>query len=140
MLFGEYRHNLDPKNRIFIPAKHRDELGEEFVVVKSIRERCLRVYAKQEWEAYIEQIKKLEGRDKDRIIRALNRNGAQVTPDSQGRIVLTPDLIAHAEIAKNAVVVGCGDYAEIWSETNYSAMVEEEDLDSLKNIMESFGL
>ena len=140
MLFGEYRHSLDPKNRIFIPAKHRDELGEEFVVVKSIRERCLRVYAKQEWEAYIEQIKKLDGRDKDRIIRALNRNGAQVSPDSQGRIVLTPDLIAHAEIAKNAVIVGCGDYAEIWSDSNYAAMVDEEDLDSLKDIMESFGL
>ena len=140
MLFGEFRHNLDPKNRIFIPSKHRDELGEEFVVVKSIRERCLRVYAKQEWEAYIEQIKKLDGKDKDRIIRALNRNGAQVTPDSQGRIVLTPDLIAHAEISKSAVVVGCGDYAEIWSEANYNAMVEAEDLDSLKDIMESFGL
>lgn len=140
MLFGEYRHNLDPKNRIFIPAKHRDELGEEFVVVKSIREKCLRVYAKQEWEAYIEQIKKLDGRDKDRIIRALNRNGAQVSPDSQGRIVLTPDLIAHAQIAKNAVIVGCGDYAEIWSDANYAAMVDEEDLDNLKDIMESFGL
>ena len=140
MLFGEYRHNLDPKNRIFIPAKHRDELGEEFVVVKSIREKCLRVYAKQEWEAYIEQIKKLDGRDKDRIIRALNRNGTQVSPDSQGRIVLTPDLIAHAQIAKTAVIVGCGDYAEIWSDANYAAMVDEEDLDSLKDIMESFGL
>ena len=140
MLSGEFRHSLDPKNRLFIPSKHREELGTEFVVVKSIREKCLRVYAKQEWEAYIEQIKKLDGKDKDRIIRALNRGGAQVTPDSQGRIVLTPELIAHAEIEKNAVVVGCGDYAEIWSDTRYAAMVEDEDLDSLKDIMESFGL
>ena len=82
----------------------------------------------------------MEGKDRDRIIRALSRNAAQVTPDSQGRIVLTPDLIAHAEIEKNAVIVGCGDYAEIWSDTSYAAMVEDEDLDSLKDIMESFGL
>lgn len=31
MLTGEYRHSLDPKNRIFIPAKHREELGETFM-------------------------------------------------------------------------------------------------------------
>ncbi len=140
MLSGEYKHNLDPKNRIFIPAKHREELGETFVVAKSIRERCLRVYSMAEWDAYIEPIKKLDGKDKDRIIRALSRNAAQVSADAQGRIVLTPDLIAHAELVKNAVIVGCGSYSEIWSDTNYAAMVEEEDLAGMKDLLESFGL
>ena len=140
MLSGEFRHNLDPKNRIFIPAKHREELGETFVVSKSIRERCLRVYSMAEWDAYIEPIKKLDGKDKDRIIRALSRNAAQVSADSQGRIVLTPDLILHAELEKNAVIVGCGGYAEIWSDTNYAAMVEEEDLVGMKDLLESYGL
>lgn len=140
MLSGEYKHSLDPKNRIFIPAKHREELGESFVVSKSIRERCLRVYSMAEWEAYIEPIKKLDGKDRDRIIRALSRNAAQVSADSQGRIVLTPDLIAHAELEKNAVIVGCGSYSEIWSDVNYAAMVEEEDLAGMKDLLESFGL
>ena len=140
MLSGEYKHSLDPKNRIFIPSKHREELGESFVVSKSIRERCLRVYSMAEWDAYIEPIKKLDGKDKDRIIRALSRNAAQVSADSQGRIILTPDLIAHAELEKNAVIVGCGGYAEIWSDVNYAAMVEEEDLAGMKDLLESFGL
>ena len=140
MLFGEYRHSIDPKNRIFIPAKHREVLGDEFVVVKSLRERCLRIYSNSEWQVYIRPITNLDGKDKDRIIRSMSRQGAQLKPDAQGRIVLAPDLIAHAEIEKNAVVVGCGDYAEIWSDTNYAAMVEGEDLDNLKDILESFGL
>ena len=140
MLSGEYRHNLDPKNRIFIPAKHREELGESFVVAKSIREKCLRVYSTEEWKEYIRPITNLDGKDRDRIIRALSRNAAQVSPDSQGRIVLTPDLIAYAEITKNAVVVGCGGYAEIWSDENYASMVENEDLGSMKDLLESFGL
>ena len=140
MLSGEYRHNLDPKNRIFIPAKHREELGESFVVAKSIREKCLRVYSNEEWREYIRPITNLDGKDRDRIIRALSRNAAQVSPDSQGRIVLTPDLIAYAEITKNAVVVGCGGYAEIWSDENYASMVENEDLGSMKDLLESFGL
>jgi MraZ protein len=140
MLSGEFKHNLDPKNRIFIPAKHREELGETFVVAKSIRERCLRVYSMAEWDAYIEPIKRLDGKDRDRIIRALSRNAAQVSADGQGRIVLTPDLIAHAELVKNAVIVGCGSYSEIWSDTNYAAMVEDEDLAGMKDLLESFGL
>lgn len=140
MLSGEYKHNLDPKNRLFIPAKHREELGESFVVAKSIREKCLRVYSMEEWKEYIRPIEALDGKDKERIVRALSRNAAQVSPDAQGRIVLTPDLIGYAEIVKNAVVVGCGKYAEIWSEANYAAMVDEEDLVSMKELLESYGL
>ncbi|MBE6546856.1 MAG: division/cell wall cluster transcriptional repressor MraZ [Ruminococcaceae bacterium] len=140
MLSGEYKHSLDPKNRIFIPAKHREELGESFVVAKSIRETCLRVYSMEEWMEYIRPIEALDGKDKERIVRALSRNAAQVSPDSQGRIVLTPDLIGYAQITKNAVVVGCGNYAEIWSDENYAAMVADEDLNSMRTLLESFGL
>ena len=140
MLSGEYKHGLDAKNRIFIPAKHREELGECFIVAKSIREHCLRVYSMEEWKEYIRPIESLDGKDKERIVRALSRNAAQVTPDSQGRVVLTPDLVAYAEIEKNAYVVGCGKYSEIWSDKNYEAMVADEDLSSMKDLLESYGL
>ena len=140
MLSGEYKHGLDAKNRLFIPSKHREELGEFFVVAKSIREKCLRVYSMSEWEAYIRPIENLDGKDKERIVRALSRNAAQVTPDSQGRVVLTPDLITYAEIDKNAYIVGCGRYSEIWSEVNYEAMIAEEDLADMRDLLESYGL
>ena len=140
MLSGEYKHGLDAKNRLFIPSKHREELGESFVVAKSIREKCLRVYSMKEWEAYIRPIEGLDGKDKERIVRALSRNAAQVVPDSQGRVVLTPDLIKYAEIDKNAYIVGCGRYSEIWAEANYEAMIAEEDLSDMRELLESYGL
>ncbi len=140
MLSGEYKHSLDPKNRLFIPSKHREELGSSFVVAKSIREQCLRVYSSDGWAEYIRPITSLDGKDKDRIIRALSRNAAQVSPDSQGRIVLTPDLIEFAGLDKNAVIVGCGDHSEIWSEDKYAAMVAEEDLADMRAVLESYGL
>lgn len=140
MLSGEYKHGIDTKNRLFIPSKHREELGECFVIAKSIREKCLRVFSMAEWEAYIRPIESLDAKDKERIVRALSRNAAQVTPDSQGRVVLTPDLIKFAEIDKNAYIIGCGHYSEIWSEANYEAMVAEEDLASMRELLESYGL
>ena len=32
-MFGKYTHNVDPKGRLFVPAKLRDELGDVFYVM-----------------------------------------------------------------------------------------------------------
>ena len=143
MLSGEFKHSIDPKNRLFIPAKHREELTvetESFMVAKSIRENCLKVYSMGAWDEYISPITKMERRDAERILRALHRDAAQVTPDSQGRIVLPQALIAYANITKGAVIVGWGTYSEIWAEEAYDAMVEEENLEGMKELLESYGL
>ena len=140
MLSGEFKHNLDTKNRIFIPSKHREELGESFMVAKSIRENCLKVYSMSEWEEYISPILKMGRKASEAILRALHRDAAQVTPDAQGRIVLPVSLVAYASITKGAVVVGCGKYAEIWAEETYEDMVNSEDLAGMKDLLESYGL
>ena len=143
MFSGEYKHSIDAKNRLFIPAKYREELTREqesFMIAKSIRENCLKVYSMSEWEEYISPILKMERKASEAILRALHRDATQVTPDSQGRVVLPTSLIAYAGIEKGAVVVGCGKYAEIWSEEAYSAMVTEEDIPGMKELLESYGL
>ncbi len=143
MLSGEFRHGLDPKNRLFIPAKHREELaaeGESFMVAKSIRENCLKVYSMSEWEAYISPITKMNRKDSETIMRALHKDAAQVSADSQGRIVLPQALVSYAGIVKGAVIVGCGNYSEIWAEEAYDKMVAAEDLVSMKELLESSGL
>ena len=40
MLMGEFHHNIDDKGRLIIPAKFREDLGNEFVVTRGI-EKCL---------------------------------------------------------------------------------------------------
>ncbi len=140
MFSGEFKHTLDAKNRLFIPAKHREDLGESFMVAKNIREKCLKVYSMAGWEEYIAPIRKMERKKSEAILRALHRDAAQVSPDSQGRIVIPVSLVEYAGITKTAVVVGCGDYAEIWSEENYNEMVAEEDMDALMEELEAYGL
>lgn len=140
MLGGEYQHNLDAKNRIFIPAKLREELGSTFVVAKSIREKCLKVYSLSGWEAYIAPIRAQQRKLSEKAMRFLHSSLAQVSPDSQGRIVLPPELLEYAEIDRAVTVVGCGDYAEIWSEASYNKAKEDEDLDAIIAGLEEFGL
>ena len=45
MFMGEYNHTVDPKGRLIIPAKFREQLGDEFVVTKGL-DGCLFVYTK----------------------------------------------------------------------------------------------
>ena len=140
MLGGEYRHNLDPKNRIFIPAKLREELGSTFVVAKDIREKCLKVYSLSGWENYITPLREQKRKLSEKILRFLHASLVQVTPDSQGRIVLPQELVVHAEIEKNVVIVGCCDYAEIWAEAGYEKLKEDEDLSEMLAELEELGL
>ena len=140
MLGGEYRHGLDPKNRVFIPAKLREELGETFVVVKDLREKCLKIYSQAEWDKYIAPIKNQERRLAEKVLRFLSSSMSQVVPDSQGRILIPKDLVQYAEIERDVVVVGCYDYAEIWAEESYQRLKEEENPEEMIKDLESLGL
>ena len=140
MFTGEYEHSVDSKNRIFVPAKFREELGETFIVARDIRGTKLRIFSQKGWEDYIAPILQQERRISEKAMRYLHRNAVQVSPDAQGRIILTRELLAFAEIKKNAVIVGCSTYAEIWSSENWQAELEGEDADSIRLELERFGL
>ena len=140
MFGGEYRHSLDTKNRIFIPAKLREDLGATFVVVKDIRTTCLKVYSQSGWEEYLAPILKQNRSLKERVLRHLNSSMVQVSPDSQGRITLPKELVEYAGIEGSAVVVGCCYYAEIWAEDAYDRIKAAEDVSDLRAELESLGL
>ena len=36
MFLGEYNHSIDAKGRLIVPAKFREELGENFIVTKGL--------------------------------------------------------------------------------------------------------
>lgn len=142
MLCGEYRHALDAKNRLFIPAKYREQLGESFIVIRQAweDEQYLTVYSQSEWaeiEAKLAALPRARARD---INRFWGRNGLEVTPDSQGRILLTQSLVEYIKLNKNAVIIGCGRYAEIWAEDSYERMVAAEDAAAINEQLLDLGV
>lgn len=140
MLTGEYRHTVDAKKRLFIPAKHREELGTSFVIVKDVRGPRLKVFSEDAWKAYLEPIKQQDRRIVDQMMRFLHSTALYAEPDSQGRVVLTPELMKYAGITKDAVIVGCADYAEIWAADKYDAEMNAVDPDALRSALEALGL
>jgi len=134
MLTEKFYHSLDPKNRIIIPVKHRVQLGESFVITQSV-DGCLIVYSMDEWEKFTAKLALLPRSKMAKVRRFIFSNASEVTPDSQGRVILTPELIAFAGIDKNAVIVGCGSYDEIWSLERWNAENGEENIAEISELM-----
>ena len=120
MFFGEYRHAIDAKGRLFIPVKLRAELGERFWVCKVLG-KCLQVFTDQSWNDFCARLDTLSVAQA-RHIKLYFYSGANETQlDAQGRIALTPQHREFASIERNVVIVGNRTHLEIWSESEWDS-------------------
>ena len=97
-MFGKYKHTLDPKGRLFVPAKLREELGSAFYVARSL-DPCLTVYTEEEWQRIVERSKAAPS-SKARGLRTFFANVVRCEPDKQGRFLLPDDLRKYAGIIR----------------------------------------
>lgn len=132
MFIGTYKHNLDPKNRIIMPAKFREELGEVFYVTKGLS-GCLLAMPSDQWEAFVNQISSRPVPEAEALQRFFCAGADAATPNSQGRFLIPDDLREYAGIEKEVTIVGTGKKVEIWSSEKWS---EVSNADSMQNIAE----
>lgn len=115
MLIGEYKHGLDPKKRLAIPAKFRKELGEGAVLTRGL-DTCLFVFPIKHWEALVQKIANLPIGQKDsRAFSRLILSGAvEVEFDVLGRILIPEYLKQYARLQREVVITGLYSRLEIW--------------------------
>ena len=121
-VMGEYRYTIDAKNRLFIPAKHREALGETLVIYPNLRNDSLRICSVDEWRETVEKISRLPAQDREELLSYFNKKGDTFTPDSQGRVTLNQSLVDHAGLSGQVVIIGCGRNAAIWSAEKYDGI------------------
>ena len=135
---GEYRHSLDATGGLFIPAKFRELLGEDFAISR-INEKCLLLFSADGWMDYTESLLNGVPADTKRIARKVFSKTAYVTPDAQGRVIIPANLCKLAELQKNVVIVGVGNHAEIWSDENWDALEAELSDEALSETFNALG-
>ncbi len=116
MFTGEYRHSVDDKGRIAVPAKFRVQLEGGAFVARWL-DACLAIFPRADWEELADKVGSLPLGDGGArtFSRALFASAYEVEPDRQGRIVLPASLREAAGLAGEAVIVGSRNHAEIWS-------------------------
>ena len=120
-MIGTFEHNVDQKNRIIIPAKFRENLGDAFYLTIGY-DRCIRAYSEDEFNRYKRKID--EAPEEDSKVRELRRFLYAFTEkcelDKQGRVVIPARLKMYAKIDSEVVIVGQSLYAEIWAKENWT--------------------
>lgn len=132
MFIGEYRHTLDDKGRIAIPAKLRySKVGEEeyWVATKGF-DRCLFVYPRAEWKVIVEKLNErlsFTKKDERSFLRMFVSPANEQAVDKQGRIAVPQSLREYAGIQKDVVILGAINRIEIWSEGHWNKYREENE-------------
>lgn len=142
-MLGEFLHTVDPKGRVILPSKFREELGEKFIVTKGF-DKCLFVYSEAEWSELEAKLRKLPISNKDAraFVRFFFAGAAECEADKQGRILIPQNLRAYAVLDKDIYIIGAATRAEIWDKVtweNYN-LNENLDPDSIAEKMEMFNI
>jgi MraZ protein len=124
VFIGAYDHSLDPKGRVILPRRFRDELGQEMVFTKGI-ERCLYVFPLAEFERFAAKLQglPLTERPSRDFVRVFVAGASQETADSQGRVVIPQALREYAGLSKDLMVVGQLSRIELWDKAEWDRYV-----------------
>ena len=143
MFIGEYKHNMDVKGRIAVPAKFRDELKEGAVVTKGL-DNCLFLYSREAWNKLAAKLANLPlSQSKARAFSRLMLAGAMdLEFDSQGRITLPEYLRKFANLDKKTIIAGLYDRLELWNENDWDKYKEgaEEESSEIADALGDLGV
>ena len=115
-LGGEFRHALDRKRRVFLPARLRGS-EKTFVLARGL-EGCLSLYTEDAWKELLDKLQQLPVAKKThaRAFRRLLISGAMLADvDGQGRLLVPESLGRYGGIHKDVMIIGMENHIEIWA-------------------------
>ena len=126
---GEFRHSLDDKNRITIPARWRRDRAEEFLILPEANHQFLVVMPPEEFarmSATVESDANVSARDRRVFFRQLHSRAQHGAADRQGRLVLPEELCQKVGLKGEVALVGGRGRFEIWNLQRWKRAHEEE--------------
>ena len=124
MIFmGEYEHSIDSKGRMFIPAKFRDGLGDNFVIFRWLFDNCLYVMSNDTFESFSAGLDQMPLADEDAAMvqRVIYASASYAELDAQKRVLIPLELRKYAKLDKDVVVVGVRNRIEIWDKETWKS-------------------
>ncbi|MES2977112.1 MAG: division/cell wall cluster transcriptional repressor MraZ [Pseudomonadota bacterium] len=132
---------LDAKGRLSVPTRYRDVLnataGGELTVTKHPH-GCLMIFPRNEWEIFRQRIASLPMQAQwwKRIFLG---NAMDVELDGTGRVLVSPELRSAAGIERETVLLGMGNYFELWDAPTYSAQEAEQMKGEMPDVFKDFS-
>lgn len=136
MLIGSFTNTLDNKNRVFVPAAFRSDLGERFILNRGTDEGSLYIYPMKEWEAFEKKllalpISKKANRD---IIRFYTQDAAPCEIDGQGRMLIPQSHQERIGLTRDVLFIGTIRGVEVWSPERVVSRAPEEIAEMIESL------
>jgi transcriptional regulator MraZ len=123
---SRFRHGVDEKRRVQIPAKWRPQRASvELTLILWPRDGigyCVRVLPPAQMARLMQSIDEMPNSDPKKVVlkRIIGSGSAQAGVDKAGRICLPEEMAHGAEIKNEAMLVGLLDRFEIWNPDRYA--------------------
>lgn len=124
MFRGRYEHSIDPKGRLSIPSRYREELVARGIATLVLTEgdQCIWVFPLDEWERVEEGLRRHPQFAPERrsIVRVMVASAKECPVDRAGRTLVPPELREFAGLKKDVMIAGALDHFEIWSRDRWT--------------------
>ena len=136
--FETYECKIDDKGRLKLPGqlmKHLESFPDKEIVVKrAVFQNCLEVYPMKPWEKLMNKVNGLNRFVKKNadFIRMFTSGVKTVEPDKAERILVPKDLKTFANLHKDVVISGVGEFFEIWDKEAYEENIRINEADFAK--------
>ena len=127
LFLSSFTNKIDAKGRVAVPATFRSAIAADqfagVVLYRSFQNKCVEglSFGRMEQIAAATDSMNIFDDKLDDMTALLFADARQCAFDVTGRIVLPPDLIAHAGISENALFVGRGRSFQIWNPEDFAA-------------------
>lgn len=139
MLFlGTFDYAMDERGRVPIPPRYRDAFRDGVVLGQGSPDPCVRIYTPEAWDAHSAQyLQQSAMRRRGRVLRrALFASAHPATLDAQHRLLIPAPLRAYAGLDTKVLVVGAGEFLELWAQDRYEREMAEIEA-TLESTLES---
>ena len=135
---GNFEYALDERGRVPVPPRYRDLFTRGAVLNQGSPDQCVRLFTAESFELEAQlYTSEPATRRAGRISRhAFFARSFQVELDRQGRILIPAPLRSYARLEGNVLVVGAGEWLEIWNPDSFAAEMTVVD-DELERTLET---
>lgn len=132
--------SLDGKGRISVPARHREilmALAQGQLTITKHPHGCLMMFPRPSWEVFRDQVAALP-MSAAGWKRVFLGNAMDVEMDSSARVLIAPELRAAAGLTKDVMLLGMGNYFELWDAQRYAAHEAEVMASAMPDALKDF--
>ena len=138
---GSYRHQIDDKGRLSLPASFRRDAVDPPLVLVQVHPDALTLYPESSWkevEGRLRELLRLQPSARAYVLGVTAR-AVEVVPDRQGRILIPQRLLDSVGLQDSALLVGVIDRVEIWNPEHFEATVAQVSEETQQYANQIFG-